>query len=350
MLMPPVTYLLTFSLPLTMALALGWQGGWSFLPLGYAFGLIPALELMLRPDSRNLSRVEEDLRRDHPIYDWLIYLTVPVQYLTVGGFLWMVSRPGLALYEQIGLITAMGVMCGTFGINVGHELGHRRRRQERILAKIALMTSLYMHFYIEHNRGHHKHVSTEQDPASARYGETVYAFWVRSIVGGYRSAWQLERERLERKGLPVVSWANEMLRFHLIQGSWLLGIGLLFGGKALLMYVLAALMGILLLETVNYIEHYGLQRQALPSGRYERVQPQHSWNSDHVLGRLLLFELSRHSDHHYLASRPYQVLRHHEQAPQMPTGYPGMMLLSLLPPLWFSVMHRRLARASESMA
>jgi alkane 1-monooxygenase len=347
--MPPITYLLTFSLPLTMALALSWQGGWSFLPLGYAFGLIPALELMLRPDSRNLSRVEEDLRREHPLYDWLIYLTVPVQGLAVGSFLWVVSRPGLALYEQIGLITAMGVMCGTFGINVGHELGHRRSRHERILAKIALMTSLYMHFYIEHNRGHHKHVSTDQDPASARYGETVYAFWLRAIVGGYRSAWRLERERLARKGLPILSWANEMLRFHLIQGSWLLGIGFLFGGQALLMYSLAALMGILLLETVNYIEHYGLRRQALPNGHYERVAPQHSWNSDHVLGRLLLFELSRHSDHHYLASRPYQVLRHHEQAPQMPTGYPGMMLLSLLPPLWFAVMHRRLAETSKAM-
>jgi len=347
--MPPVTYLLTFSLPLTMALALAWQGLGSFLPLGYAFGLIPALELMLRPDPRNLSQVEEELRRDHPLYDWLIYLTVPLQLLAVGGFLGVVSRPGLALYEQIGLSTAMGVMCGTFGINVGHELGHRRSRHERILAKIALMTSLYMHFYIEHNRGHHKHVSTEHDPASARYGETVYAFWLRSIVGGYRSAWRLEQERLARKALPAISWANEMLRFHLIQGGWLLAIGLLFGSQALLMYGLAALMGILLLETVNYIEHYGLRREALPSGHYERVQPHHSWNSDHVLGRLLLFELSRHSDHHYLASRPYQVLRHHDQAPQMPTGYPGMMLMSLVPPLWFAVMHRRLAKASESV-
>jgi alkane 1-monooxygenase len=104
----------------------------------------------------------------------------------------------------------------------------------------------------------------------------------------------------------------------------------------------AAFMGMLMLETVNYIEHYGLQRKLGASGQYERAMPHHSWNSDHVVGRLMLFELSRHSDHHYLASRKYQVLRHHDNAPQMPTGYPGMMLLALVPPLWFSIMHKKI--------
>jgi alkane 1-monooxygenase len=340
--MRTLKYVMAFSLPLMFALALWWRGGWTFLPLLYAFGFIPGLELWLRPDPHNLNQVEEDLRREDRWYDWLIYLTVPVQLLSVLAFLWTVGQPGLAPYEVVGLVSGLGVMCGTFGINVGHELGHRRPRHERILAQIALLTSLYQHFYIEHNRGHHKWVSTEADPASARYGETVYAFWLRSVVGGYRSAWALERARLTQRGLPVFSWHNGMWRFHLAQGLWLLAIGLVFGGSALWLYLAAALMGILLLETVNYIEHYGLQRERLASGRHERVQPHHSWNSDHVLGRLLLFELSRHADHHYLASRPYQVLRHHQSAPQMPTGYPGMMVMALFPPLWFRVMHDRI--------
>ncbi len=340
-------YLTILSLPLTVGLALEWQAAWSFLPLLYIFGLVPALEWLAPPDARNLSRTEEDLRKDDPLYDWVIYLAVPVQYAMVLWFLLVVSQPGLALYEQVGLVTALGLMCGTFGINVGHELGHRRKRHERYLAQAALLTSLYMHFYIEHNRGHHKRVSTEEDPASARFGESVYAFWLRSTWGGYRSAWALEAQRLRNRRQPVCSWHNEMLRFTFIQALWLGAMGGIFGVEALLLYGLAAIMGFLLLETVNYIEHYGLQRKRLGNGKHERVQPHHSWNSDHVIGRLLLFELSRHSDHHYIASRKYQILRHHDHSPQMPTGYPGMMLLALVPPLWFAVMHPRLRRLEE---
>jgi len=335
-------YLTTMSLPLFVVLALIYQGVWTFLPLAYAFGFIPLMELFLTPSTQNLTELEEEVVRDDPFYDWMIYLTVPVQIGAIFAFLWVITHTDLALYEQLGLVSGLGVMCGTFGINVGHELGHRKEAHERFLAKIALMTSLYMHFYIEHNRGHHKRVSTHDDPATSRYGENVYAFWIRSIRFSYLSAWDLERKRLEWKKLPFWSWENEMVRFHLIQFVWLGIMGALFGGKALLLYMVAALMGILLLETVNYIEHYGLQREEVRPGTYERVQPHHSWNSDHTLGRLLLFELSRHSDHHYLASRKYQILRHHEEAPQMPTGYPGMMVMSLVPPVWFAVMNRKI--------
>jgi alkane 1-monooxygenase len=135
-----------------------------------------------------------------------------------------------------------------------------------------------------------------------------------------------------------------MIQFQLIQAAFLFLIYWFFGFFVLTCFLGAALMGILLLETVNYIEHYGLQREQLENGRYERAMPAHSWNSNHVVGRLMLFELSRHSDHHYLASRKYQVLRHHDNAPQMPTGYPGMMLLSLVPPLWFAIMNRRIEK------
>ena len=198
-----------------------------------------------------------------------------------------------------------------------------------------------MHFFIEHNRGHHKNVSTDADPASSRLGETVYAFYFRTIWGSWMSAWHLEAEKLKRNNLPFWSTKNEMLRFQVIQLVLLISIGLVFGGTTLLFFIVGSLIGILLLETVNYIEHYGLRRKK-NGDKYERTLPIHSWNSNHPLGRLILLELSRHSDHHYMASRKYQILRHFDESPQMPTGYPGMLLLSLFPPLWFKLMHRRI--------
>ena len=341
-----IKYLTPYSLAVAGILALAGEGLWRLAPLLYAFGLVPLLELVFPPDPRNLSETEEALARADRWYDWLIYLTVPLHYALLGWFAVLLHRGELARYEEVGLILSMGVLCGTYGINVGHELGHRKAPHERFLAKAALLSSLYMHFYIEHNRGHHKRVATTADPASARRGEWLYAFWGRSIWYSYRSAWELEAQRLARAGQPFWSWHNEMLRFQLIQAGVLLALGLWGGLPVLLGLGGAAVVGILLLETVNYIEHYGLQRAELEPGRYERVQPHHSWNSDHVLGRLLLFELSRHADHHFLASRKYQVLRHHEAAPQMPTGYPGMMLLALVPPLWFAVMHPALDHQS----
>jgi alkane 1-monooxygenase len=236
----------------------------------------------------------------------------------------------------------MGLLCGTFGINIGHELGHRIKPFEQWLAKASLMTSLYMHFFIEHNKGHHKHVATPQDPSSARYNEPVYLFYFRTIGLSYVSAWRIANQDVRKSGHVVWGIHNEMIQVHLIQVVFLGLIYALTSLTVLVYFLIAAVIGILLLETVNYIEHYGLSRQRTASGNYERAMPHHSWNSNHVLGRLMLFELSRHSDHHYLASRKYQILRHHDEAPQLPTGYPGSIILSLVPPLWFWVMNRRI--------
>jgi alkane 1-monooxygenase len=167
---------------------------------------------------------------------------------------------------------------------------------------------------------------------------------VRSITKSWLDAWKIERDRLEREGRPFWSPANEMLRFQVYQISWLIFVFILFGPKGLLGAVAVALIGVLLLETVNYLEHYGLRRRLLASGHYEPVTPAHSWNSDHALGRIFLYELTRHSDHHYKATRKYQILRHLDQSPQLPFGYPTSLLLSLVPPLWFSLMNPRVPR------
>ncbi|MBK8338534.1 MAG: alkane 1-monooxygenase [Flavobacteriales bacterium] len=313
---------------------------WAF-PI-YAFGFVPLRELLAVPDHRNLSTAEEEVIGHDRFFDMLLYLMVPIVWGLLGFFLWRMARPDQPWMDMLGRILSMGIVLGVYAINVGHELGHRSKAWERDLARALLTASLYAHFIIEHNRGHHRHVATPQDPASARFGEPIYAFWPRTIVHSFRSAWRLEAERLAKEGRTAWDLRNEMLRGCLVEGAVVLGVSLLFGAWVMLAYLIAALIGILLLETVNYIEHYGLGRMLNAHGRPVRVAHVHSWNSDHPLGRLMLFELTRHSDHHFRASRKYQTLRSIPESPQMPTGYPGMMLLSLVPPLWFRVMHPRI--------
>lgn len=321
--------------------------GWEiWMPLIWAWVFIPLTELLIRPMPANLSAAEEELVKNDKIYDVFLYLVVILQYsLLVKFCIAMKEDAAIMTWQDVaGRIWVMGLLCGTFGINVGHELGHRVNKFEQTLAKALLLTSLYMHFFTEHNKGHHKRVATPEDPSSARYGEPVYLFYFRTIIFSYISAWHIANDETRKKGKPVFSLYNEMIQFTLIQLAFLSVIFICFGWLVMLYFLAAAGIGILLLETVNYIEHYGLQRKATGNGKYERTMPEHSWNSDHIIGRLMLFELSRHSDHHYLASRKYQVLRHHDNSPQMPTGYPGMMILSLFPPAWFYVMNRRIKK------
>ena len=317
--------------------------GWEvWMPIVFSWIVIPGAELLIRPDQRNMSEAEEELARKNKWYDIMLYIIVPIQFTALYFFLHAMQEQGLGGWDRAGRILAMGMCCGIFGINVGHELGHRINRYEQWMAKALLSTSLYMHFFIEHNKGHHKRVATPEDPSSARFNEPVYRFYFRTIFFSYLSAWHIAGRDCRKRGHAVMSLHNEMIQVHLLQLLLLALIAYLSGGTALPCFLVAALIGILLLETVNYIEHYGLSRKPAGHGAYERTMPHHSWNSNHVIGRIMLFELSRHSDHHYLASRKYQILRHHDDSPQLPTGYPGSMLLALIPPLWFKVMNRRI--------
>jgi alkane 1-monooxygenase len=323
--------------------------GWMvWMPLIWAWILIPLIELFIKPNQRNMDAAGEEMAKADKTYDILLYAVVLLQYAALYQFLSGITNPELKWYDTVGRIWVMGLLCGTFGINVGHELGHRINKFEQLLAKMLLLTSQYMHFFIEHNKGHHKRVATPEDPSSARKNEWVYGFYFRSIIFSYFSAWMIADNDVKKKGKPVFSLHNEMIQFTIIQIAFVALIFFWFGWLTTIYYLIAAGIGILLLETVNYIEHYGLQRKATGAGTYERAMPEHSWNSNHPLGRLMLFELSRHSDHHYLASRKYQVLRHHNNSPQMPTGYPGMMLLSLFPPVWFWVMNKKIKHLHRS--
>jgi len=337
-------YFTPFVLYILALLSFNGHGLICWTPLLYTFFLIPFVELFVKADPKNLDEVEEALAKKNKAYDLILYAAVIMQYYSLWVFFNSLKQEQLRTIDIIGRVLSMGLLCAAFGINVAHELGHRVNKMEQTFAKMLLLTSLYMHFFIEHNKGHHKHVATPHDPSTAKYNQSVYAFWPQTLIGTYLSAWKIANEEVGKKGKRWYSLQNEMLLFQIIQFLFVFAIYYFFGAMSALLFIIAAFMGGLLLETVNYIEHYGLSRNTTSEEQYERVQPHHSWNSNHIIGRLMLFELSRHSDHHYLASRKYQILRSFDNAPQMPTGYPGMILLSLFPPLWFKIMHQQMKK------
>jgi alkane 1-monooxygenase len=319
--------------------------GWlTFVPVIWAYFLIPLVELFTKPDPKNVNAAEEELVKADRTYDYILYAVVPLHYASLVYFLFSLQQPDLTLVDYAGRILSMGLLFGVFGINVAHELGHRVNVFEQTLAKMLLCTAQYMHFFIEHNKGHHKRVATHEDPSSARLNESLFEFYIRTIPGVYLSAWEIELKELGKKRRKPFSIHNQMIWFAIFQLSLITVISFFFGWTITLCYLAAAGFGIGLLEAVNYIEHYGLRRKEIEPGKYERAMPEHSWNSDHIIGRLSLFELSRHSDHHYMASRKYQVLRHHDNSPQMPTGYPGMIILAHFPPIFFKVMKKQMEK------
>ena len=335
-------YLFVFILPLGVYFAFNRQGWSTFSPIIFTFVLIPVLELFLKPDKENFDQETMLKEKKSRIYDWILYLSVPIQLLMLVSFLFVIELTPINSVGYVGKVFAMGLLCGVLGINIGHELGHRPSRWVQFLGELLLLTSLNTHFLPYHNEGHHREVATPDDAATAKKGQSLFSFWITSHFGSYIKAWKIENNRMKRLGKSVFSLSNRMIIYSMANLLLVFGIYYYFDSKVLLAFILAAVIGILLLETVNYIEHYGLLRKKNESGRYERVKHWHSWNSDHQIGRLMLFNLSRHSDHHYKASKKYQVLESVPESPQMPTGYPGMMMLSLIPPLWFAVMDKKL--------
>jgi alkane 1-monooxygenase len=310
------------------------------------FAIFPLLDLAIGMDAANPpDSVMKWLEQDR-YYRWCTYLYIPIQYAGLVLACWLWSSGKLSSIDDIGLALTMGMVSG-IAINTAHELGHKRASSERWLSKVALAQSAYGHFFIEHNRGHHVRVATPEDPASARLGESFWAFLPRTVSGSLRSALEIEREHLTRDGRRFWSPRNDIL------GAWAMTV-LLFGvlcvvfGLVVLPYLLIqAVVGFSLLEFVNYLEHYGLLRGKREDGRWERTAPEHSWNSNSVASNVLLYHLQRHSDHHANPMRRYQALRHFDEAPQLPTGYAGMIVTAAFPPLWRRVMdHRVLAHYS----
>jgi alkane 1-monooxygenase len=331
--MHPVTFLLPYVMPLGFAVA-ALLGGhtWLVVPV-VAFGAVPLFDALLGQDVQ----IRDESAPRPLAFDALLALWVPTQLACiVTGVL---LADGLAPTQLAGFVLACGIVSGGGGITVAHELCHRKASWARASAEVLMASVLYPWFTVEHVLGHHKNVATPVDPATSRLGETVYAFWFRSVFGGLRSAWRLESERVHKRG--VSGLGDRRLRM----GLEMIGVTALafaLGGPFGLLFVVAqGVVAFTLLEIINYVEHYGLQRAQLPNGRYERVQPWHSWNSNHALTNRFLFNLQRHADHHAYAFRPYDHLRPWPDAPELPVGYPTMVLLALVPPLWRRVMDPR---------
>jgi alkane 1-monooxygenase len=312
---------------------------WFYGPM-LVFGIFPLLDLMVGMDRTNPpDSVIKWLEQDR-YYRWCTYLYIPIQYAGLVFACWLWSNGELSTVEDFGLALTMSMVSGV-AINTAHELGHKRASHERWLSKVALAQSGYGHFFIEHNRGHHVRVATPEDPASSRLGESFWAFLPRTVIGSLRSSWELEGVRLSRMGKSHWSPRNDIL------SAWAMTVVLygalvaVFGAIVLPYLLIQAVLGFSLLEVVNYLEHYGLLRQRREDGRYERTQPEHSWNSNSAASNVLLYHLQRHSDHHANPIRRYQALRHFEEAPQLPTGYAGMIVTAVIPPLWRRIMDHR---------
>lgn len=317
------------------------QEAWLALPLFISFVMLPLLDAVVGEDDSNpptaaMAQLEADR-----YYRYLTYAIVPLHFAVLIACAWWAGTQDLSVFGFICLAIVAGVASG-LSINTGHELAHKKPWFERLLAKLALAVPGYGHFWIEHNYGHHLNVATYEDPASARMGESIYRFALREIPGTLKQAWALERARLARRGRPPLHWDNQILQSLAITFVLQGGLIVTFGALMLPFLLLHNLTAWWQLTSANYVEHYGLKRCADRNGRPERCQPHHSWNSNHLPSNLVLFHLQRHSDHHTNPRRRYQALRHYEDLPTLPSGYPGCYLVAWIPPLWFQLMDPRL--------
>jgi alkane 1-monooxygenase len=307
----------------------------------FVYAIIPLLDIFFGDDPSNPpEEIVAWLEQDR-YYRFVTYAFMPLQLAAFFTGFWLMTRHGgLPVIDRIGIAVTLGSLNGV-AINTAHELGHKKEHLERWFARIALAPSGYGHFFIEHNRGHHVRVATPEDPASSRLGESFWAFWFRTVSGSLRSSWGLERTRLRRMDRHVFSLRNDVLNAWAMTVVLWAGVVIWFGVGTLPYLLIQGVFAFSLLEAVNYLEHYGLVRQQLPNGRWERVNPRHSWNNNHVVTNLFLYQLQRHSDHHANPTRRYQALRHFEESPQLPSGYATMIVLCYFPPLWRRVMDPR---------
>jgi alkane 1-monooxygenase len=306
-------------------------------PILFFYIVVPALDALAGEDPHNPPEEVVAAMAQDQFYRRLLHATVPLFYFSFFVIIWFAGSRDLPWWAFLALAYGFGMMHGDV-LTIGHELGHKNNAVDRKLAQIVNALIGYGHFCIEHNRGHHVHVSTPEDPASARMGESIYAFALRELPGTFRRGVMHERDRLARKGEGFWSPENEVLQSYAITAVIAGAAIALYGVKMIPFLMIHHLVGWYALTQANYVEHYGLLRQKLPNGKYQPVEPRHSWNTNHIASNLMLFHLQRHSDHHANAQRPYQALRDFPALPRLPSGYPGCYGLAAIPPLWFKVM------------
>ncbi|CAM3642723.1 alkane 1-monooxygenase [Parendozoicomonas haliclonae] len=313
----------------------------AFTAVVVVFGVIPLLDHLLGQDAVNPDESEVESLSGEWYYRLLTLACVPLYgSVLVYGYL-IFQGDQFSLIGQLGWLLSMGTVGGIIAINVAHELIHKEPALEQNAGGLLLAMVCYGGFKVEHVRGHHVQVSTPNDASSSRYGQNLYSFLPHAWLHNFLNAWKLEAKKLKVKKQSVWSVHNELIWWYGISLVLAITFAVLGGVEGLMFFLGQSFFAFTLLEIINYVEHYGLHRRKLESGRYERPNIRHSWNSNYLLTNLFLFQLQRHSDHHAFPRRRYQVLRHHEESPQLPSGYAGMVVLALLPPLWFRVMNPR---------
>lgn len=314
--------------------ALAWTGP------ALVHGIIPSLDQLIGEDASNPPEAAVKVLENDKYYDRIVKAFIPTQYaMTVLGA-WLASRKKTPLADKVGLTLTVGAINGV-GINTAHELGHKSSKLNKLMAMAALAPTGYTHFVVEHNYGHHRRVATPEDPASSRMGESFWKFLPRTVLGGMKSAVKIEKARLKRRGKSFWSTDNELLQGWAMSAGFFGATTLLCGPRAVPFLAAQAVYGASLLETVNYLEHYGLKRQQDDNGKYERTRPEHSWNSNHVVTNLFLYQLQRHSDHHANPTRSFQALRNFENVPELPGGYASMIMPAYVPTWWYEMMDKR---------
>ncbi|MDM1249398.1 alkane 1-monooxygenase [Acinetobacter sp. R933-2] len=302
--------------------------------------IIPTIDTIVGKDNHNPSVEDIKLLEQDPYYSRLVKTFIPLQYVANIYACYLTSRKTTSFVDKILLGISMGAING-IAVNTAHELSHKSNRIDHILSHLALVPTGYNHFRVEHPYGHHKRAATPEDPASSKMGETFYEFLPRTVVGSFKSAIEIEKTRLKRKGLAFWSKENELLQGWGMSAGFHASMLKLFGTSTLPYLLTQSAYGISLFEIINYIEHYGLLRQKDENGKYERTMPEHSWNNNNIVTNLFLYQLQRHSDHHAYPTRPFQALRHFDEAPELPSGYASMLLPALIPSLWFKIMDQR---------
>ena len=335
-------YLVIYLLPITVIMGYIQGGSLTFFTAFVIFVAVPIVDLVIGRDTENPTLEQETVLLRSKIRRVIPWIGMPAQLALMFWGAYIVSHRPLSLIELAGITISIGLTGGTMGINISHELAHRHNRWERFLSAVILWSVGYMHWGIEHVSGHHKNVATFGDAATARYRESFYRFLPRTVIFTFLSSWEIEKKRLARKNRSPWSLRNRILTYLLLTVALAGGLYLAWGPKALVFYVVQCFFAFSLLEVVNYIEHYGLLRKRDENGKYERVRPIHSWNAAEMFTNAFLFNLQRHSDHHAEPRRRYPILRHYDEVAQLPTGYAGMVVLAMIPPLYFRIMEPRI--------
>lgn len=343
-------YLSVFIIPISIIVSYYSANVYSFYILPFIlFIVLPIVDPILGPDNENYTKDQLDVLKEEKYYRAILHVWALVQTLTMAWIVYVFLQNDVSTHQFILLLINTMIMNGGVGITIAHELGHKTNKFDKFLAKLLLVQVVYGTFYVEHNRGHHVHVATPKDPATAKKNQTYYAFWKQAVIGGFISSIKIERERLIQRKQKSNLWTNEVYRltiFSILLFAFCLMLGYINLGKFPIklasFLIIQAFLSFSLLEAVDYIEHYGITRKEISPGVYEKVNPMHSWNANFIYSNYLLFQLQRHADHHLFATKKYQLLNTYKDSPQLPNGYPALVIFTLIPPLWFKLMNKRL--------